>query len=248
MTTNPGPEFFNAQDKYQAAKTPEEKLRWLEEMYKNAPKHKASEKLVAEITYKISKLKQEVEKQKEQAKKKGGGYSLNVKKDGDGQIAIIGMPNSGKSLLLKTITGVEVEVAPYPFTTTKPEVGMMDYKGAKVQLVEVPALIGGSSQGKANGTQLLSLCRNADALILLHRTGEEKQAIIKELSNVGIIVERKKPRIFVQDTEFNGITIGGKQFLQMPENTQADAHFQGKRPSGRAYNARKAAGSHGQNA
>ncbi len=217
MTTNAGPEFFVAQQKYQEAKTPEDRLRYLKEMFRYAPKHKSSENLVAEITWKISRLKKDIEKQKEQAKKRGGGHSLNVKKEGAGQVAIVGMPNSGKSQLLKTLTGVDVEVASYPFTTTKPEVGMMDYRGAKVQLVEVPALIEGSSHGRANGTQLLSVARNADAVILMHRDDDEKGIVVKELRNAGIVVTKRKPRAFINETEFNGITIAGKHFLRMPE-------------------------------
>lgn len=222
MTTNPGPEYFMAQEKYDAAKTPEEKLRYLQEMYKHAPKHKASEKMVAELTWKISQLKKEAEKQKEQSAKKGGGYSLNVKKDGAGQIAVVGMPNSGKSQFLKTLTGADVEVAPYPFTTTAPEIGMMGYSGVQVQLVEVPAIVEGSSEGKANGTQILSVVRNADAVIIICRDPAEAQVIVKELQNTGIIVTKKKPRIFVSGTEFNGITIGGKQYLKMPESELVD--------------------------
>ncbi len=222
MTTNPGPEYFLAQEKYDAAKTPEEKLRYLQEMYKHAPKHKASEKMVAELTWKISQLKKEAERQKEQSSKKGGGYSLNVKKDGAGQIAIVGMPNSGKSQLLKTLTGADVEVAEYPFTTTEPAIGMMPYNGVQVQLVEVPALVQGSSEGKANGTQLLSVVRNADAIIIICREPSEAQVIVQELKNASIIVTKKKPRVFINDTEFSGITIGGKQHLKMPEAELVD--------------------------
>ncbi len=222
MTTNPGPEYFTAQEKYDAAKTPEEKLRYLQEMYRHAPKHKASEKMVAELTRKISELKKDIERHKEQASKKGGGYSLNVKKDGAGQIAIIGMPNSGKSQLLKTLTGADVEVAEYPFTTTEPEIGMMTYSGVQVQLVEVPAIVQGSSQGKANGTQILSIVRNADAIIIICRDNSEAQVVVNELKSAGIIVTKKKPRVFVNDTEFAGITIGGKQYLKMPESELVD--------------------------
>lgn len=222
MTTNAGPEYFVAVQKYQEAKTPEDRLRYLKEMFRYAPKHKSSENLVAEITWKISRLKKEIEKEKEQAKKRIGGRSLNVKKEGGGQIAIIGMPNSGKSTFLWRLTGVNVEIAPYPFTTTKPEVGMMNYKGAHVQLVEVPALIEGSSHGKANGTQLLSLARNADALIVIHRNEEEKGVIVKELKNAGIVVDRKRPKVFINNTKFKGITIAGKRFLKISEKEFGD--------------------------
>jgi hypothetical protein len=218
MTTNAGPEYFVAQKKYQEATTPEQKLAALKEMLKYAPKHKSSENLIAEITYKIAKLKKEIEKQKEQQAKKGSGISFNIKKEGAGQIAIVGTPNSGKSYLLHRLTGIEVEIADYPFTTTMPEIGMMNFKGALVQLVEVPAIIEGSSEGKANGTQLMSLIRNADAIILLYKTEEEKNTVIKELEKAKIIVGRKKPKITIQPSNTKGLAITGKNFLKIPQN------------------------------
>src|SRR3989344_577108 len=216
MTTNPGVEYFAAKDKYEQAATDEARFVALQEMLKFAPKHKASEKLVASLTSKIAKLRKEIEKQKS-LPKKGSGHSINVKKEGDGQITIIGLPNTGKSYLLKELTGVNVEIASYPFTTTKPEIGMMDYKGAKIQLIEVPAIVEGSSTGKAGGTQLLSLARNADAIIITFSEEKEKQTAINELRAVGIIVDHKKPKITIKASEYKGIMVSGKQFLKMTE-------------------------------
>ncbi|MCR4335408.1 MAG: TGS domain-containing protein [archaeon] len=214
MTINASIEFDKAKDKYDAAETQSEKLAALQEMRSTAPTHKASEKLRAEISGKIAKLKKEMEKQKIQAKK-SSGHSINIKKEGDGQITILGLPNSGKSYLLKELTGVDVEIAPYPFTTSKPEVGMLDYKGAKIQLVEVPAIIKDASKGKANGTKLLSLARNSDATIITYANEEEKEIVVKELKNSGIVVNRKKPEISIKHSQYKGITISGKQFLKM---------------------------------
>ncbi len=223
MTTNPGPEYFLAQERYDEAKTTQQKIIALTEMIKFCPRHKASEKLLAELTYKLSRLKKEAEGEKAQLAKRGGGNSINVKKDGAGQIVILGAPNSGKSSLLKMLTGVDVEIADYPFTTTKPEVGMMNYRGARVQLVEVPALIEGSSEGKANGTQVLGLARNADAIIVIYRDEAEKQMVTRELAKTSIIITRKKPRITIlQNSEYNGITVAGKQFLKISEKEVED--------------------------
>ena len=222
MTTNPGPEYFIAQKKYEEANTPESKIAALQEMLKFVPRHKASENMVAELTWKISKMKKDIEKQKEQSKK-STGYSINVRKEGAGQIVLMGMPNTGKSTLLKLLTGTNVEIAPYPFTTKTPEIGMMDFKHIKVQLVEVPALIEGSSEGKADGTRMLSLARNADAVVVLHRDEQEKQVVIKELEKSGIIIDRKKPKITIEHSALKGITISGKQFLKIAEKQVEEA-------------------------
>ncbi len=220
MTTNAGPEYFAAENKYREAKTLELKLFYLKEMRRFAPKHKSSENLIAEITKKIAKIKKEMEKQHARKAKKSGAQEYHVKKDSAGQAVIVGFPNSGKSTLLKALTGVDVEIASFPFTTKKPQVGMMDYCGAKVQLVEVPAIIEGSSSGKAHGSQLFSLIRNADAIIaMLNALNalEEYGVIEKELRNANIVLNREKPKIEIKQSGFRGITINGKNFLKMKE-------------------------------
>ncbi len=222
MPTNVSYEYAAAQAKYEAAETMSEKLAALQEMRSTAPKHKGAEKMRAGISKKIALLKMQMEKQKEQAKKRGGGKSLNVKKEGIGQIVIVGMPNSGKSTLLKRLTGVDVEIANYPFTTKKPEVGMINYNGGWIQLVEIPALIKGSSKGKANGIQLISLVRNADAAILTIVDDDEKKLLINELNRSNIKINKNKPKIEVKPTNYKGITIAGKKNLKIKEDELKD--------------------------
>ena len=137
MPTNAGVGYSLALEEYNKAKTPSEKLKALEKVYSEAPKHKSSEKLLSEIKQKISKLKLKIEKERV---KKSSGFSISIKKDGAAQIALVGVPNSGKSFILNKLTGAKVEIADYPFTTKMPEFGIMDYNGVKIQLVEVPAI------------------------------------------------------------------------------------------------------------
>ena len=220
MPVNAGYEYGQAVKKYEEARTDLEKLAGLQEMMATVPKHKGTENLRREISRKIAKLKAEMQKQKLQAKKGSKGPSINVKKEGIGQIVLTGMPNSGKSFVLKKLTNAEVEVSSYAFTTTKPAQGMLDFKGAKIQLVEVPALIEGSSKGKANGTQILSIIRNADAIILVLNSLnalQEFNAIKKELEAVDIKLNELKPQIEISPSKFPGISIAGKKFLKIPE-------------------------------
>jgi len=218
MPINAGIEYYKATEKYDKATTLREKLVALQEMRSAAPKHKGAENLRAEISLKIAKLKKEEEKQAKIASKKGKGATLNVKKEGAGQIVIVGLPNSGKSWLLKELTGIDVEIAPYQFTTKKPQMGMMNYRGAWAQLVEVPAIIEGSSEGKAQGTQLISVVRNADAVVLLARNTDEEKIVRRELEKSNIMLGRKRPKITIQaSTELKGLSIAGKQYLKIPE-------------------------------
>jgi hypothetical protein len=220
MTTNVSIEFTQAETEYYQASSPQAKLEALQKMLTMAPSHKGGENLRREISKKIGAVRKDVEKAKEQASKRGGAQTLNVKKEGAGQIVLIGVANSGKSTLLQALTGVDVAIAPYPFTTTKPEMGMMAFEGAKFQVVELPALMEGSAEGRSQGTQIISVARNADviALVVNAATIAEEFAILKgEFHQSKVILNREKPRIEIRPTDFKGITISGKNHLPMGE-------------------------------
>jgi len=184
MPVNPGIAYQKAESEYQRAGTITEKLKTLKLMLATVPKHKGSEKLQQEIKTRIAKLNSLIEKEK--ARKKG--KTLGIKKEGAASIAIVGATNSGKSSLLNKLTGANVLIADYPFTTKKPEVGMMDYHGIKIQIVEIPAIIEKFEETE-NGPTLLSIIRTMDLLILMFRNDNEKKLIEKELCDI------KVPRI-----------------------------------------------------
>jgi len=135
MPVNAGYEYFNAEKKYLQAKTIEEKIAALEEMIRAAPKHKSSENFVAELKNRLRGL---IEK-KEKAKSTGKTTRKSVKKEGY-QCVLVGLPNSGKSLLLSKLTNAKPQVSPHPFTTKEPEIGTMFYQGAKAQIVDLPSI------------------------------------------------------------------------------------------------------------
>ncbi len=218
MPANASVEFILAQKKYEKARTLEEKLQALLEMQKYAPQHKGAENLRKEISRRIRQIREKLEKQREA--KKASGRSIGVKKEGIAQIALLGMPNSGKSTLLHALTGVDVEIANYEFTTKEPKVGMMEYRKAKIQLVELPGIIEGSSFGKARGTEWLSIARTADAIALVCDASMleyQLQILLNELRNSNIIINRKRPKIEVKKSEFHGIEIAGEKFLKVPK-------------------------------
>jgi hypothetical protein len=138
--------------------------------------------------------------------KKGSGRSFNIRKEGAGQICLIGTPNSGKSTLLKKLTGVDVTIRDSPFTTTKPEKGMMNYKGANVQIVELPAIIEGSSQGKAEGNLVFGVLRNADAFVCVldsARALQELDLLEKEINEEGISWNKERAAYLNKTSEFS---------------------------------------------
>ncbi len=193
MPANVTVDFEKAKEEYQQANSPEAKLAALLKMQSLAPSHKGGENLRRDISKKIALLRKEIERKKDREKRKGSRAGIAVKKDGLGQIVLIGVPNSGKSSLLNKLTGVKEKVAPYPFTTKRPAVGMMGYFGGNVQLVELPGIVEGSSDGKAEGLKILSVARNSDAMLIVAKSRGEEALVEKELSLAGMSLNRQKP-------------------------------------------------------
>lgn len=135
-STNQSPEYTKAQGKYLEAKTNEERLRWLEEMIKECPKHKSAEKMMANLKTRAIALREKIER----IKKTGKGSSKQGIKKEELQAVIVGFTNSGKSSLLSALTNSNPDISQYPFTTKIPMVGMTDFNGTSIQIIEVPAL------------------------------------------------------------------------------------------------------------
>jgi len=180
MPTNATAEYTAAEEKYKEAESTKEKINALKNMLSKAPTHKGAENLRQEIKTKISKLK---ERLKKEAKQKKGAVGISVPKEGAAQIVLVGTPNSGKSTLLNILTGAGAEVASYPYSTAKPEIGMLDYKGIKLQIVEIPAVVENFSETE-NGRAYLGIINQADLVVLLFRNAKEYEILRKELNDV----------------------------------------------------------------
>jgi uncharacterized protein len=135
MTVNAHPDYIYAEKEFLNAKSDEEKLRAMEKMISLMPKHKGAENLRAQLKLRYKKLKEKIVTEKKSKK----GSRIGIKKE-DMQAAIIGKTGTGKSSLLSLLTNAHPEVADYNFTTKIPVVGMMDYNGVSIQVIEVPAI------------------------------------------------------------------------------------------------------------
>jgi len=138
MPVNASYEFANAEKKFFAAQTDEEKLEGLEEMIRTVPKHKSSENIVANLRTRYAKLKDKIEKIRLQKKGKGG-VKFSIKK-GEMQVTLVGLTNSGKSAILKLLSNANPHIAPYPFTTQTPEVGILYYENCQIQIIDLPSI------------------------------------------------------------------------------------------------------------
>jgi len=178
MPANLPPQYFAAEKRYREAKTPEDKIKALEEMLAIMPKHKGTDKLQAALRAKIAKFRRIIEEQKRTGK---GRYAFYIEKEGAGQVILVGAPNSGKSLIMRRLTNTDTKVAPYPFTTTGPVVGMMEFEDIKIQLVDLPPLTTSPMPG------LFGIIHDSDALLWIHdvtdpnpiRIETEKQQLLE---------------------------------------------------------------------
>lgn len=158
-SVNAGAEYFAAEAEYQHAKTPEEKLKALQKMLMMAPDHKSSEKIRQSIKQRISKARKEIisEKVRKAAQRK----DWSIKKEGCGQVIVLGFANSGKTYLVNELTGSKYSSTTVPFETKKPQPGMMDVGGAQVQLVDMPSI-----KNEIDGF-VMGMVRTADAVVLM---------------------------------------------------------------------------------
>lgn len=185
MPANLPPQYLEAEKRYREAKTLQEKLHALKQMYAVMPKHKGTDKLQADIKRRISKINEEIERERKTGGKRKSEY---VKPEGAGQIVLLGPPNGGKSSLIRALTHAQPEIAPYPFTTKHPFPAMMPFEDIQIQLVDMPPITPSWYEG-----WISSIVRGCDTVMLvvglddLDPDGNLK-AVIDHLEGSGIIL------------------------------------------------------------
>jgi hypothetical protein len=209
-STNQSPFYKQAEVKFLAAQTNEEKLKYLEEMIRECPKHKSSEKMLANLKTRYIKLKEKIETQKKSSK----GSKKGIKKE-DMQAVIISFSNSGKSSLISLLTNTKPQISEYEFTTKMPVVGMMNYSGVQIQVIEVPAV--------ESEYYDKSLANSADTILILITNLEELKEILPKIEKAPgkkIIVFNKidaldfnqirKTSAYLQSKKYNFVLISTK--------------------------------------
>ena len=186
----------------------QEQIEAIEKEIRETPYHKATEHHIGKLRAKVAKLR---DKQHETAaKKRGGGRGgYSVKKQGDATIVLVGSPSVGKSTLLNKLTNAKSKIAPYEFTTVTVIPGMMVYRDAQIQILDVPGLIRGAEKGKGKGREVLSVARGADLLIILCDVERKVtfENIVSSLEKSGLRINKKAPKVIIEKKVRGGIII-----------------------------------------
>ena len=199
--------------------TNEDRIRELEEEIRKTPYHKGTEHHIGRLKARIARLKEEqIEKT---FKSKGGGGGYAVKNTGDATVVLVGPPSVGKSTLLNRLTNAESKVGAYDFTTLNVIPGMLDYKGAKIQIFDVPGIVSGAASGKGRGKEVLVVARNADLIIIMVdvKTVKLISQLINELKEAGVRLNEKKPEVTIIKKPSGGIKVNSTTGLKLGYDT-----------------------------
>jgi uncharacterized protein len=192
MPANLTPAYYEAEERYKAATTSEEKIVALEEMIAVMPKHKGTDGLRADLRRKVSQIK---EAAAQQAKKSSAHTDIfHIPRTGAGQVVLLGIPNSGKSAIVAATTKAKVVVADYPFATHAPVPGMVQYEDIQIQLVDMPPITADFSAAGQVGAY-----RNGDIIAIvvdLSQDVEEQILILMDyLESKSLLRDKGTPAV-----------------------------------------------------
>jgi len=183
------------------------KISRVEKEIRDTPYDKSSEHHHGVLKAKLAKLKDELDGPKKGGG--GGGVGYAIKHSGDASVVLVGLPSVGKSTLLNRITNAESKVGNYDFTTLGVVPGMMEYKGVKIQILDLPGIIEGAAGGKGFGRKVLSVVRASNLVVLMtdFKRSTWLEKVKKELEDSGIRLNKKPPKIHVHKTGKGSIHI-----------------------------------------
>lgn len=202
--------------------TIQEQIEAIEKEIRDTPYDKSTERHHGMLRARIARLK---ERQAEaQARGGGGGVGYAVKKQGDATIVLVGRPSVGKSTLINHLTNAHSKVAPYAFTTLTVIPGMMNYRQANIQILDVPGIIKGAEEGKGRGREVLSVIRGCDLLVIITdpKNIDAFETIPDSLERNGIRINQKPPDVKIEKKPQGGISIQSNIRQDISDDTIKD--------------------------
>lgn len=184
-----------------------EKIKEIEDEMARTQKNKATEHHFGLLKARIAKLRSQLLEPPKKGPKKEG---FEVEKQGHARIALIGYPSVGKSTMLNYFTEQDSEVNEKEFTTLTCIPGMLYYKNCKIQMLDLPGIIEGASEGKGNGRQVIACAKSADLILIVLdcvKYKDQLKSIMTELDLVGIRINKEPPEIIIKPTKGGGVKV-----------------------------------------
>jgi small GTP-binding protein len=180
----------------------------IEKDIRDLPYHKGTEHHHGVMKAKLAKLNDELNGGSLKGGG-GGGVGYAIKHSGDASVVLVGLPNVGKSTLLNAVTNAESRVGNYDFTTLGVVPGMMEYKGVKIQILDLPGIIEGASKNKGFGKKVLSVIRASDLIVLMTDVKRIKwlKQVEDELYNSGLRLNTRPSKISIHRTHKGSIQV-----------------------------------------
>jgi small GTP-binding protein len=100
---------------------------------------------------------------------------------------------------MSKVTNTKSEVGAYEFTTLTCIPSKINYNGAQIQLLDLPGIIEGASQGKGRGRQVISTAKTADLILMMldaTKSSRQRELLEAELEAVGIRINQDRPNIY----------------------------------------------------
>ncbi|PKI82533.1 hypothetical protein MVES_003485 [Malassezia vespertilionis] len=185
-----------------------EKMKEIEQEMARTQKNKATEYHIGLLRAKLAKLRMQLLEPDKKNSKPGEGF--DVMKSGNARVVLIGFPSVGKSTLLSTITETESATAAYEYTTLTAIPGVLEYEGARIQLLDLPGIIEGAAQGRGRGRQVVSVAKTADLVLMMldaTKPAQQRQLLEKELEDVGVRLNQQKPDVILKRKNGGGIVV-----------------------------------------
>lgn len=173
-------------------------------------KNKATAHHLGILKAKLAKLKRELLMPSTGGGGGGAAMGFEVAKTGVARVGFVGFPSVGKSTLMSKLTGTHSEVGAYEFTTLTTVPGVIEYKGAKIQMLDLPGIIEGAKDGKGRGRQVIAVARTCSLIFIVLdvlKPLTHKRLIERELEGFGIRLNKESPRISLRKKEKGGISI-----------------------------------------
>jgi len=202
----------------------QERIKEIELEISRTQKNKATTTHIGMLKGQLARLRTQLLLPSPGSEGAGGSEGFAVPKSGDGRVALIGFPSVGKSSLLNAVTDTHSEAAAYEFTTLTCIPGNLVINETKIQMLDLPGIIEGASQGKGRGREVIAVARSADLILMVldaarESNNQHRNILTAELEMMGIRLNRSPPDIYFKKKATGGIKFNATcQLTQLGDN------------------------------